>query len=164
MRHCWSSSPWLPERPYPRFEWLPTHLRPSQSTPSPLRHRKLAAKPSLLFLAIILFRHMPHHYNPTTIVVHAPLTPSFPRLDVYRLFGPTAGLPLFIGYIFFLPQIRYEDVMPTHTNHSSFLPTLSSSASLYNSISCAFWIHFLAMFMKIELFLPHFIFYLHTVV
>jgi len=54
--------------------------------------------------------------------------------------------------------------MPTHTNHSSFSSYPFQYASLYDSIFCAFWFHFLVMFMKIELFLPQSIFYLHTVV
>jgi hypothetical protein len=66
--------------------------------------------------------------------------------------------------MFSFPQVRYEDFKLTHTDHSSFpsflpsfLPTPASSASLPDSIFCAFWIHFLVM-LKIELFLPHSIF------
>ena len=94
--------------------------------------------------------------------MHAPLTayPSEPPyLDVYL--DVLRGSLVSIGYMFSLPQIRYEDIMPAQPFLLFFLPL---PVALLSMTPRAFWIHYLVMFIKIESFLPQSILYLHTVV
>lgn len=93
----------------------------------PLKTRRQTKPP--LFLAFILFRQDPHHFNPTKIPMrslltpHPPLLPSGPppRLNIFLWAYCGASLcVLCIDYMFSLPYIRYEDVKLTRIDHSSF--------------------------------------------
>ena len=141
---------------------LPSYARPSQhrhlsaTENSPLKQALYSLQSSLFVISHTILTQQ------QSLCMHAPLTayPSEPPyLDVYL--DVLRGSLVSIGYMFSLPQIRYEDIMPAQPFLLFFLPL---PVALLSMTPRAFWIHYPVMFIKIELFLPQSILYLHTVV